>query len=129
MEGTTPLVIEGVNLSRAHSIAIAAEHFRSVTINTEPSTAKLAETVRVELESAMVSLEIDSEPPGAAVRLNEKPVGLTPLTLPQVRADQRLRVDLVKPGFDIDQFVALPDKDGKRFFRKLVPLGKKNSAP
>jgi hypothetical protein len=35
--------------------------------------------------------------------------------------DERHRIDLTLPGHDVDQFVVLPEKDGNRFVRKLVP--------
>jgi hypothetical protein len=35
--------------------------------------------------------------------------------------DERHRIDLSLPGHDVDQFVVLPEKDGDRFVRKLVP--------
>ena len=31
-------------------------------------------------------------------------------------------MDLVLAGYEIDQFVVLPEKDGTRFVRKLLPL-------
>jgi hypothetical protein len=36
--------------------------------------------------------------------------------------DQRHRIDLSLPGYDVDQFVVLPEKDGNRFVRRLSPL-------
>jgi hypothetical protein len=38
-----------------------------------------------------------------------------------VRLDERHRVDLSLDGHELDQFVVLPEKDGDRFLRKLVP--------
>jgi hypothetical protein len=56
------------------------------------------------------------------VRLDDRSAGATPLSL-TVRLDERHRIDLTLPGYEIDQFVVLPEKDGGQFRRKLVPLG------
>ena len=38
-----------------------------------------------------------------------------------VRIDQPHRLDVALPGFELDQFVVVPEKDGSRFRRKLQP--------
>ena len=48
-------------------------------------------------------------------------MGVTPVKVPGVRLDQPHRFDLAMPGFELDQFVVLPEKDGMRFHRKLQP--------
>ena len=66
---------------------------------------------------------------GAEVRLDGRPVGSTPLTLPGIRVDERHRIDLVLPGHEIDQFVVLPEKDGTRITRRLTRAAPKPVAP
>ena len=68
-------------------------------------------------------------PPGAEIVLDDRPTGRTPVTLGDVRLDQRHRIDLVLTGHEIDQFVVLPEKDGVRFTRRLARLEPKAKAP
>jgi hypothetical protein len=46
------------------------------------------------------------------------------VTVRDVRLDDRHRVDVQMAGFEIDQFVVLPEEDGTRFRRKLKPLAR-----
>jgi hypothetical protein len=75
--------------------------------------------VHARLDSALGDVAVASEPPGAAVRLDGKLAGATPLTLRRLRVDERHRIDLSLDGYEIDQFVVLPEKDGARFTRRL----------
>jgi hypothetical protein len=65
------------------------------------------------------SVVVESEPAGAEVRVDQRRVGTTPVTVAGLRLDERHRIDLVLPGYEIDQFVVLPEKDGTRFRRRL----------
>jgi len=118
----TPAVIEDVPLSRRHDLVLEAEGAKPVTLALEPVPGKMVRKVHARLVSAMGSLTVESEPPGAEVRLDGRSVGKTPLVLGQVRLDVRHRLDLTLPGFDADQFVVLPEKDGTRFARKLARI-------
>jgi hypothetical protein len=51
-------------------------------------------------------------------------VGTTPATIRGLRIDSRHRIDLALPGYEIDQFVVLPGKDGERYVRRLTREGK-----
>ncbi len=117
--GVTPMVIEGVNLSLPHSVELSASGRRALAIEVSPRLGRLVRRVHGDLISTLGSLLVESDPPGAAVRLDGKMVGSTPLTLAGVRMDMRHRFDLVLPGHEVDQFVVLPEKDGVRFLRKL----------
>jgi hypothetical protein len=77
--------------------------------------------VHIALASALGSLTVESEPSGAEVRVDGTLVGRTPVTLGDVRVDERHRVDLSLPGHVEDQFMVLPEKDGPRVVRKLTP--------
>ncbi len=115
----TPTVVEGVNLSRPHVVQLAATDRRGVSVEVRPNWGSLVRRVHAELATALGTLTIESDPPGAEVRFDERAAGVTPLSVRDVRLDQRHRIDLVKPGHEIDQFVVLPEKDGVRFRRKL----------
>ncbi len=117
--GETPLVVEDVQLSRPHELALAGRGVRPATLAIEPVPGKLVRRVHARLENALATLTIESVPPGAEVRVDDKAVGVTPVTLPGVRLDARHRVDLTLAGYEIDQFVVLPEKDGTRFTRTL----------
>jgi eukaryotic-like serine/threonine-protein kinase len=118
---TTPAVVEGVDLSRPVAVAVSARDRKSVTIPVQPEIGKLVRRVHAQLPAALGSIVVESDPPGAEVQLDELPAGVTPLTIQNVRLDERHRLDLTLPGHELDQFVFLPEKDGQRFIRTLAP--------
>jgi hypothetical protein len=122
--GTTPLVVEGVRLSDGHRVEATAASHRPAFVDVRAEAGQLTRTVHLSLASALGSFTVESVPPGAAISVNGKPLGRTPFTITDVRVDERHRIDLSLPGHEVDQFVVLPEKDGDRFVRKLVPLGR-----
>jgi hypothetical protein len=127
--GSTPAVIEGVWLSRPHELALQTPRSKPSTLTLEPVPGRAYRRVHALLENAMGSLRVESEPPGAEVRLDDRPVGNTPLTLQGVKVDERHRIDLSLPGFEVDQFVVLPEKDGNRVVRRLARSAAKAAVP
>ena len=77
--------------------------------------------VHAALPTAFGTLLLESDPSGAEVRFDGKPLGRTPLAVPDVALGERHRVDLTYPGKEIDQFVVLPERDGHSFKRTLTP--------
>ena len=67
--------------------------------------------------------------PEREVLIDEHAAGVTPLTIGNVRLDERHRLDLTLAGHELDQFVVLPEKDGQRFFRTLAPVQWRSGAP
>jgi tRNA A-37 threonylcarbamoyl transferase component Bud32 len=119
--GATPLVLEGIRLSEGHRVELSLPAHRPVAAEVRAEPGRLARTVHLALASALGAFTVESEPSGADLALDGKPLGRTPFVVKGVRVDERHRVDLSLPGFEIDQFVVLPEKDGDRFVRKLVP--------
>ena len=119
--GTTPLVVEGVRLSRPHEVQAVAPGRRPATAEVRGEAGRLTRSVHLALVSALGSLTVESDPSGAEARVDGKLVGRTPVTLGDVRVDERHRVDLSLPGHVEDQFMVLPEKDGTRVVRKLTP--------
>ena len=119
--GTTPLIVEGVRLSLPHEVQAVAPGRRTATAEVHGEVGRLTRSVHLALASALGSLTVESEPAGAEVRVDGKLVGHTPMTLGDVRVDERHRVDLSLPGHVEDQFMVLPEKDGARVVRKLTP--------
>jgi hypothetical protein len=117
----TPVVVEGVTFSSAHQVQASLPGHKGAGAEVRPQLGELVRRVHLQLPSALGALRVESEPPGAEVRLDGVPAGTTPLTVPGVRLDERHRVDLSLAGHELDQFVVLPEKDGDRFLRKLVP--------
>jgi tRNA A-37 threonylcarbamoyl transferase component Bud32 len=117
----TPAVLEEVVMSRRHEVTLGGAGFQEQVVPVPPVAGALARRVHADLVSTLGSLTVESEPPGAEVRLDGRRVGLTPVTVRQVRMDERHRVDLSLPGFEIDQVVVLPAKDGGRLRRTLTP--------
>lgn len=118
----TPAVVEDVVLSRPHELTLSGPGVRSVSLAIEPRPGQLVRRVHASLQNVLGALTLESDPSGAQVRLDDRPVGMTPLTLGGVRLDERHRIDLIHPGHEIDQFVVLPEKDGTRFVRALTKL-------
>ena len=119
--GTTPLVVEGIRFSSPHRVEATAPGHRPGSATVAPEAGRLARTVNIVLVSALGSFQVESQPPGAEIRIDGQPHGQTPATITGLRVDERHRVDLVLPGYELDQFVVLPEKDGTHFVRRLVP--------
>jgi len=118
--GVTPAVVEGVWLSRPHELLLEAPRTKPRTLTIEPEPGKAYRRIHVRLENAMGSLRLESDPAGAEVRLDDRTVGVTPLTVQGVKMDERHRVDLRLAGYEVDQFVVLPERDGNRVVRRLA---------
>jgi hypothetical protein len=127
--GVTPAVLEGVWLSRPHELTLVATGTKPSTLTIEPQPGKPYRRVHVKLENAMGALRIETEPPGAQVRIDDRQVGTTPVTVAGVRMDERHRIDLTLAGYEEDQVVVLPEKDGTRVMRRLARATGKSAAP
>lgn len=121
----TPAVIEGVQLYRPHEVEVAEKGLRGASESLTPRWGQMVRRVHFKVQSTMGALFVQSDPPGAALTVDEKAVGVTPTTVAGIRLDQPHRLDLALPGYELDQFVVVPEKDGTRFTRKLQPKGSK----
>ncbi len=119
--GATPVVVEGIRLSDAHRVEAVLPGHRAASIEVAGEPGRLARSVHLALSSALGSFTVESVPSGAELRVNGRLVGRTPYRVTDVRVDERHRIDLTLPGHDIDQFMVLPEKDGNRFVRTLLP--------
>lgn len=122
--GTTPLVVEGIRFSSGHRVEATTPGHRSASAEVGAEPGKLTRSVHLTLPSALGTLTVESIPTGAEVSVDGKPVGRSPVTVSDLRVDERHRVDLTLAGHEIDQVVVLPEKDGNRIVRKLLPLRK-----
>jgi hypothetical protein len=125
----TPAVIDGVLLSRPHTVTLAGRDVKEMTVPVPRAPGELVARVHGRLQSSLGAITVESIPAGAEIVLDDRPAGRTPLTLGEVRLDQRHRIDLVLAGHEIDQFVVLPEKDGVRFTRRLTRLEPKGTKP
>lgn len=119
--GVTPAVVEGIRPTQRVAVVVSAADRQAAQYALEPAPGELVRRVHAELKAALGTLTIESTPPGARVQLDDRPAGVTPVTIARVRLDERHRVDLSLPGHELDQFVVLPDQDGQRFSRTLTP--------
>ncbi len=119
-EQTTPAVIEAFPSSQTLSVTVTAPDHKPLTVPVDGSFHRLVRRVSVDLPDAIGKLEIVSEPAGARVRFDGAVVGVTPVTLPRVRTDERHRIALELPGYELDEAIVLPEVDGPRVSRKLV---------
>jgi len=118
----TPAALDGVLLSREHSVTLGGPQVKDTTVPVPVAPGKLVSRVHVKLESTVGAITVDSDPTGAEIVVDDRPAGRTPITLRDIRLDRRHRIDLVLAGYEIDQFVVLPEKDGLRFKRRLSRL-------
>jgi hypothetical protein len=117
----TPAVLEGVAVHLPHEVVLSGPKLRSTPVAVKPEPGRLALRAHALLGSSVGTIEVSSQPPGAEVILDGNPVGVTPVAVDEVRLDLRHRIDLKLPGYEIDQVVVLPEKDGTRFSRTLTP--------
>jgi eukaryotic-like serine/threonine-protein kinase len=121
----TPAVLEDVVLARPHQLALAGAGVRAQTLDLQPAPGAVVRRVHMKLETALGALTVRSDPPGAEVRLDERVVGNTPVTVPGIRMDERHRVDLTLAGYEMDQFTVIPEQDGADVVRRLGKLAAK----
>ena len=117
----TPAVIEDVEVQLPHEVILSGPKLRPTAVAVKPEPGRLTLRVHAQLGSAVGAIVVASDPAGAEVRFDDQPVGLTPVTIGDVRLDQRHRIDLKLGGYEIDQVVVLPEKDGSRVSRTLTP--------
>jgi tRNA A-37 threonylcarbamoyl transferase component Bud32 len=129
IDGRTPAVVENVRPTDPVTVVVSAPDRKSVSYTLEPAPGQTVRRVHAELKTALGALVVDSAPAGAQVQLDDRSVGVTPLTIERVRLDERHRLDLRLPGHELDQFVVLPEQDGQRFFRTLTPERRGRGAP
>ena len=94
--GTTPGRIELA--CGAHEVEVRRTRYQSALRRLRLRPGKL-EKVDVRLERPDHKLRITTTPPGAAVTVNGRPAGLTPLVA-NVRGYQHIRVRIERPGFE-----------------------------
>ncbi|HSN13935.1 MAG TPA: serine/threonine-protein kinase [Anaeromyxobacteraceae bacterium] len=121
----TPAALEGIQLYRPHVLQVGEKGMRTASETLQPRWGEMVRRVHFKVQSAMGALVIESDPPGAALQLDDRAVGATPVTVPGVKLDQPHRLDLALPGYELDQFVVLPERDGTRYTRTLQPKGSK----
>jgi hypothetical protein len=126
---TTPAAIEGVQLYRPHEVQVGDKGLRTASETLQPRWGQMVRRVHFKIQSTIGALIIESDPPGAALVFDDKPAGVTPVTLRGVPLDQPHRLDLTLPGHELDQFVVVPEKDGTRFTRKLQQSAPKSARP
>jgi serine/threonine protein kinase len=127
--GVTPVVLDDVWLSKPHELVLVAPGAKPAAVKLEPEAGKSHRRVHAQLETAMGALRVESEPQGAEVRFDDRHLGTTPLTVKEVRMDERHRIDLTLAGYERDEFVVLPEKDGTRVVRRLARSSTRQPAP
>jgi serine/threonine protein kinase len=123
--GSTPAVVEGVLLWKPHELVVRSPGAKEYTLALEPQAGIAYRRVHAELVNALGALRVESVPAGASVRLDGRSVGTTPITVQRVKVDERHRIDLSLPGYEDDQFVVLPEKDGNSVTRRLAKAAPK----
>jgi serine/threonine protein kinase len=127
--GAAPVVVEGLLLREPHTVVLSAPDRQSSIHGVAPDLWRQSMRVHGALRPARGDVTLESEPPGAEARIDGRPVGKTPVTVRGIALGERHRVDLSLPGREIDQFMVLPERDGLRFRRDLVPARPAAAAP
>jgi serine/threonine protein kinase len=127
--GPTPAVVEDVWLSRPHELLVEAPGSKRFSMPLEPVTGRIVRRVNATLQSAIGSLHVESVPTGAEVRLDGRVRGNTPLTVPGVKVDAPHRLDLTLAGYEVDQLVVVPERDGDRVVRRLARTSRTPAGP
>jgi hypothetical protein len=118
----TPAVIEDVPVQVPHEVVLTGPKLRPTLVAVKPEPGRLTLRVHALLGSAVGTIHVVSEPAGAEVRVDGQLAGLAPVSVGDVQLGQRHRIDLKLGGYEIDQVVVLPERDGTRFRRKLTPV-------
>jgi serine/threonine protein kinase len=82
-----------------------------------------AEPIEVDVAKLPTILDVISEPPGASVRINGEPKGVTPATVPNVRGAS-LRVELDKEGCAKFEKVVTPERPSVTTVTAKLECGK-----
>jgi serine/threonine protein kinase len=125
----TPAAIEGVQLYRPHEVQVGREGLKTASESLQPKWGQMVRRVHFKVATTIGSLVVESDPPGAALVFDDRPAGTTPVTVRGVQLDQPHRIDLSTPGYELDQIVVVPEKDGTRFMRKLQRSAPKGAKP
>jgi hypothetical protein len=125
----TPAAIEGVQLYRPHEVQVGKDGLKTASEPLQPKWGQMIRRVHFKVASTIGTLVIESDPPGAALVFDDRPAGTTPVTVRGVQLDQPHRIDLTTPGYELDQLVVVPEKDGTRFMRKLQRSAPKGPKP
>ena len=91
-------MVEGILPSTPVAVTLTAKDRKSASFSLEGNPGQLVRRVHAQLPAALGSLLVDSSPAGAQVHLDDRSVGVTPLTIDGVRLDERHRIDLALPG-------------------------------
>lgn len=116
--GTTPLVLERAPVPRdGAEISLRLERYRDTRVQVAGGSRVVRADVR--LPSSHGAFRIESEPPGATLRVDGKVVGETPFDVQDLQLDRPHRFDLEKRGWELDSFIVTPDEVGTSIARKL----------
>ncbi|OGQ47911.1 MAG: hypothetical protein A3H42_01360 [Deltaproteobacteria bacterium RIFCSPLOWO2_02_FULL_46_8] len=121
----TPAILENVTLNQDHVINLTLENYGSATktiqlTNTEPYTLELSLVKNVGL------LNVISEPPGAAILVNDIATGKsTPDILDNLILNTEYKITLSKPDYlDVEQSVTLSSTTPQKILASLNPIQK-----
>jgi hypothetical protein len=97
--GTTtggPFFIGDLEIGRAYPVVARLDGYEAKSAVVQPHAG--ANEVTFELQ-ALATVELDSEPTGAAVEIDGKPMGSTPLTLTSLVPGQRVSIVFKRTGY------------------------------
>ena len=117
VEGT--LVIKGLEVGRAYPLVARMEGYEPRQAVVQPHDGD--NPVTIELRALAPTVEIETLPPGAAVEIDGKAVGMTPVTLTSLTARAPVTITFRKAGFhDATAKLTVPEP-GKQA-RLIQPL-------
>ncbi|RMG17865.1 MAG: PEGA domain-containing protein [Deltaproteobacteria bacterium] len=117
--GVTPLLLEGMDLGRAHQVALSLEDYEPWRGTTAGEGAPY-EVLRARLRRAYGTLHVESIPAGAKVLLDGEARGRTPARLEKVDLRVPHKLTLKKRGFELDEVMIENLEDGATVQRRLL---------
>src|SRR5690606_39231442 len=106
--GTTPLVVEDAPVPKAgEELVLKLDRFRTARVPVKGDVSPIV--VQQYLKSSVGPVRVESDPPGATVRVDGRVVGETPVEVAELKLDEMHRFDLQREGFDLDSFIVKPD--------------------
>ncbi len=120
---TTPAILENLALNEDYTIKLSKEGFEDVEHSFRVSSDKPVD-VNINLAVLAGTLEIETEPEGATVFLDNKQTGFnTPTTLKNLTLETDQKIILKKEGYrDFEQSISITNSKPQKLIAKLVPL-------
>ena len=124
----TPADVRDLDLNKTYKLRLEKENYKSAETTIKPTSDKPL-AVNLSLEGVAGTINIISEPPGAAILVDGKTIGkVTPYTIESLDLNKDLKLTLSKPDYDdFEQVINLKSTTPQKISTKLTPVVKTGS--